>query len=123
VPATGPRGRVLKGDVLNFLKSGAASAPAPKASKPAVAPPAKSQPAAAVSKQDTVVPVKGIQKAMVKSMKTAWSVPHFGYSDEIVMDALINLRGELKDLATARGVKFSYMPIIIKVCACGCSCA
>ena len=51
---------------------------------------------------------------MVKSMNAAWRVPHFVYCDEIVMDNLIQLRGELKDLAASRGVKFSYLPLILK---------
>jgi 2-oxoisovalerate dehydrogenase E2 component (dihydrolipoyl transacylase) len=56
---------------------------------------------------------------MVKSMNAAWNVPHFGYSDEVVMDGLMELRAEVKDIAAKQGVKFSYMPIIIKVCTHG----
>jgi 2-oxoisovalerate dehydrogenase E2 component (dihydrolipoyl transacylase) len=51
---------------------------------------------------------------MVKSMNAAWSVPHFGYCDEIQMDALMDLRTRLKPAAEARGLKLSYMPLIIK---------
>jgi 2-oxoisovalerate dehydrogenase E2 component (dihydrolipoyl transacylase) len=63
---------------------------------------------------DSRRPIRGLQKAMVKSMSAAWSVPHFGYSDEVTMDALIELRAAVKPLAEARGVKFSYMPLILK---------
>ncbi len=52
-------------------------------------------------------------------MNAAWNVPHFGYSDEVVMDGLMELRAEVKDIAAKQGVKFSYMPIIIKVCTHG----
>ncbi len=63
----------------------------------------------------------GIQRAMVRSMVTSWEVPHFGYSDEIVMDNLIQLRSELKDIAAAQGIKFSYLPIILKASDIPCS--
>ncbi|KAF1794242.1 Chloramphenicol acetyltransferase-like domain [Phytophthora cactorum] len=64
--------------------------------------------------QDTVVPLTPIQKMMVKSMNAALKIPHFGYADEIRMDALYELRKELKPLAELRGVKLSFMPFIIK---------
>lgn len=57
----------------------------------------------------------GIQRAMAKAMNAAWSVPHFGYCDEVCMDGLIKLRSQLKPMAEARGVKLSYLPMIIKV--------
>ena len=35
--------------------------------------------------EDRVEPVTGIRKAMVKVMKRAQQVPHFGYADEVVV--------------------------------------
>lgn len=51
---------------------------------------------------------------MVKSMNAAWQVPHFGYCDEVRMDGLIDLRQRLKGEADRRGLKLSYMPMMIK---------
>lgn len=51
---------------------------------------------------------------MIKTMTEALKIPHFGYNDEINVDALVNLRGELKDFAKERHVKLSYMPFFIK---------
>lgn len=34
------------------------------------------------------VPIRGIRKAMVKTMTAALKVPQFGYRDEVSMDAL-----------------------------------
>ncbi len=51
---------------------------------------------------------------MIKTMTAQALVPHFGYSDEIVFDEVIKLRNAVKASAAASGVKFSYLPVIIK---------
>lgn len=63
---------------------------------------------------DKVNPIKGIQKAMSKSMAAALSIPHFGYCDEVDLTHLAQLRQHLKSASEARGQKFSYMPVFIK---------
>lgn len=52
---------------------------------------------------------------MVKSMTASLNIPHFGYCDEIHMDALVQLRKDMNDAMKKHGVKFSYLPMIIKV--------
>ncbi|KAE9355595.1 Lipoamide acyltransferase component of branched-chain alpha-keto acid dehydrogenase complex [Phytophthora fragariae] len=118
VEGTGPQGRILKGDLLEYIKVLAAQPPTPataggqkNANTP---PPAVDGSNATYLQQDTVVPLTPIQKMMVKSMNAALQIPHFGYADEIRMDALYDLRKELKPLAELRGVKLSFMPFIIK---------
>lgn len=87
--------------------------------------------------QDRVEPIKGFKKAMVKTMTSALvsiditksneakfkitdltfqRIPHFGYSDEIDMTAMVALRHSLKgsSMLKERGVKLSYMPFFIK---------
>ena len=39
--------------------------------------------------EDEVVPLKGLKKAMVKSMQQSLRIPHFGYNDEIDVTELI----------------------------------
>ena len=85
VVGTGPKGRILKEDVLKFLQSGGVSQAKPKQveqpfAQPAAAPVVVVQPAPGTS---TRVPIKGIQKQMVKSMRAALQVPHFGYKEEV----------------------------------------
>ena len=65
--------------------------------------------------KDYSEPIKGIRRAMVKTMTAAMKIPHFGYCDEIDLTGLVSLRHELKSAAKHRGVKFSYMPVFIKV--------
>ncbi|ETK92490.1 hypothetical protein F441_04276 [Phytophthora nicotianae CJ01A1] len=118
VEGTGPQGRILKGDLLEYIRMLATqpSTPAPPAgqSTATAQPPAVDGSNTTYLQQDTVVPLTPIQKMMVKSMNAALQIPHFGYADEIRMDALYELRKELKPLAESRGVKLSFMPFIIK---------
>jgi 2-oxoisovalerate dehydrogenase E2 component (dihydrolipoyl transacylase) len=126
VVGSGKGGRVLKGDVLAFISSEpptAASAPAqaptPAAPLAAVSAPVAPalEPLAAVgggAGADVTQPLRGLGRAMARSMTAAWSVPHFGYCDEIEMDAAMAMREELKGLAKERGIKFSFMPILLK---------
>ena len=92
--------------------------PSPVASrpvqKPPQLPPRPFQPVVSVGK-DTTEPIRGIRKAMVKSMNIAHTIPHFGYYEEIDMTKLVQLRQELKSISNERGIKLSYMPFIIKV--------
>lgn len=64
---------------------------------------------------DVVEPIKGVKKAMVKSMTAALAIPHFGYCDEVNFSQLVGLRKEMKESAKLRGINLSYMPILIKV--------
>ena len=133
VPGTGKDGRVLKGDILAFVENGGkapAAAAAPKAAETARAPAAAAAPAPAAPSASAVPerlpapagfaaadvdePLRGLRRAMAKSMTAAWAVPHFGYCDEVEMDAAAALRAQLKPLAAERGVKFSFMPILLK---------
>jgi 2-oxoisovalerate dehydrogenase E2 component (dihydrolipoyl transacylase) len=52
---------------------------------------------------------------MFAQMTAANQVPHFGYCDEVRMDALAAARQELKAVAAAHGLsKFTLMPLIVK---------
>ena len=133
VQGTGKDGRVLKENILAFinlqvseekLKSQQKTAvTSTKAVEKPVIPPKSTGPESVrrpiilSSGQDRTEPVKGITKAMVKSMSEALKIPHFGYKDEIDMSALVQLRKDLKNVADSHGIKLSYMPIILKACS------
>lgn len=60
--------------------------------------------------------IKGMRKVMVKTMTQANTIPHFSYCDEYSMDALVQLREQIKGtVAKERGISISYMPFFIKV--------
>jgi 2-oxoisovalerate dehydrogenase E2 component (dihydrolipoyl transacylase) len=126
VIATGPKGRILKEDVLAYLK-------APKNNQPTTSiahnvAPAKAPIEKKETKSESVnvqdgdfksVPIRGVQRLMVKSMTAAREVQHLTLGEEVNVDKLIALRKEInEDIKRRRGshaVRFSYMPFIIKV--------
>ena len=57
----------------------------------------------------------GIKKAMVSAMTQALTIPHMGLKDEIDVSELIKIQKQMKVIATERGIKLSYMPLLIKV--------
>ncbi|KAJ8732677.1 hypothetical protein PYW07_015276 [Mythimna separata] len=122
VKATGRNGRVLKEDMLAHLNmdSNASNEVPDVLSVNAIPIPlVQAQAKMEVLLGDRVVPVSGFTKAMVKSMTEAMKIPHFGYSDEYEVTKLVESRESLKKLAEAKGVKLTYMPIIIKAASLG----
>ena len=93
VKGTGPQQRILKGDVLAYLK--------------------QDTPAASTA-GETLKPLTPIQKAMFKSMTKSLSIPHFGYSDEIRLDALSQFRSVINQDLSGPLKKISYMPLFLK---------
>jgi len=121
VAGTGKGGRVTKEDVLAVLSGEARPATAAPAAAPAAAAPAAAAPPKAAplpskpAAKDRVQPIRGIKKAMFAQMTAANLVPHFGYCDEVVMDELLSVRKQMKELAPKYGVaKFTLMPLIVK---------
>ena len=52
---------------------------------------------------------------MVKTMTAAAHIPTFGYNDEVDMTRLVELRADIKKVTEQNEVRFSYMPIVVKV--------
>ena len=135
VKPSGAGGRVMKEDVLAYIARAPSSGAAARSTSVSAAPsqaavtsapstssaPAPAAPAAAApavvsySTEDRVEKIAGINRIMVQSMNRAAAVPTFLYCDEVVMDALVQLRAQLKPAAEQAGIKLSFMPFIIKV--------
>ncbi|XP_032218742.2 lipoamide acyltransferase component of branched-chain alpha-keto acid dehydrogenase complex, mitochondrial isoform X2 [Nematostella vectensis] len=127
VPGTGKDGRVLKEDVMLFIHNRRApppeilppAAPSPQPA-PAISPsaPAISPPAPVfiphMALEDRVENIKGIRKAMAKTMTAALNIPHFGYCDEILLNELVDFKKHINPMLEQRGVKLSFMPLFIK---------
>uniref|UniRef100_A0A915I595 Peripheral subunit-binding (PSBD) domain-containing protein n=1 Tax=Romanomermis culicivorax TaxID=13658 RepID=A0A915I595_ROMCU len=107
IPSTGKDGRILKEDILKFLegKGTAKDTTIPRDWYKATLP---------TETIDKVVPIRGYNRIMAKTMAQTTKIPHFGYCDEVCVDRLVDLRDQLKHIAKDLGVKISYMPLFIK---------
>ncbi|XP_060602359.1 lipoamide acyltransferase component of branched-chain alpha-keto acid dehydrogenase complex, mitochondrial-like [Ruditapes philippinarum] len=130
VVGTGRDGRILKEDIVRFLDGKQTAAPKPsKDIKVEVKPEIKRVPERAPAEipeidvtyrplsvlgKDHTEAIKGIRKAMVKTMTAAQAIPHFGYYDEIDMTSLVKFKQDVGGEMAKRGLKFSYMPVFIK---------
>jgi len=107
VVGTGPKHRITRADL-----EGAQAAPQ---TQPKPAAPAPQSIAIKAGEDEHREKIRGMRKAIHASMTRSKSVvPHFTYVDEIEMDALVTLRGWLKDEAAEQGVKLNYLPFIAK---------
>lgn len=52
---------------------------------------------------------------MLEAMQRALEVPHMTFCDEVNADRLGQLRADLKSASERRGVRLSYLPLIVKV--------
>lgn len=98
---SGPKGRVLKSDVLTFLRENGqlASEPDPlgQESPASLAPGvlAEETVTSVDSKEDQVVTLKGYNRLMIQTMTASLNIPHMGYTDEFNLTKLATYRKEL----------------------------
>lgn len=121
---SGPKGRIVKADVLNAQPGAApATAPAAAASAPAAAPMASSPSAEQVARayegrEFEEVSLDGMRKTIAARLTEAkQTVPHFYLRRDIKLDALLKFRGEINAQLVDRGVKLSVNDFIIKAVA------
>ncbi|WP_301169011.1 dihydrolipoamide acetyltransferase family protein [Brevibacillus nitrificans] len=139
VPGTGKLGRITREDVDRFAAGGVAPAASAVAAAPAeaaaVAPEAAAAPTgvaqaaaaptvhytpSAAGELEERVPLKGMRKAIAKAMvKSAYTAPHVTIFDEVDVTALVAMRKDAKPLAEERGVKLTYLPMIVKAVVAG----
>ncbi|KPP99340.1 dihydrolipoyllysine-residue acetyltransferase [Marinobacter sp. HL-58] len=111
IAGSGKDGRVLKADVLAHLDK-------PKGQQPRD----ESQPVTSGERRRPereqevrIEPIKGMKAAMARSMvKSATTIPHFIYSEDIDVTDLLKLREQLKPEAEARGSRLTLMPFFMK---------
>ena len=66
--------------------------------------------------QDERQPLKGLRKRIAEHMERSWrTIPHATAFDEVDGGALATLREALKPLAEKRGVRLTYIPLLIKL--------
>jgi pyruvate dehydrogenase E2 component (dihydrolipoamide acetyltransferase) len=98
VRGTGPGGRVTDED----LKGGRRETPA-------------SEPVATARANEERVPLRGVRKTIAERMlKSAHAIAQVTHFDEVDVTELVLLREAFKGSAEKRGVKLTFLPLIIK---------
>jgi pyruvate dehydrogenase E2 component (dihydrolipoamide acetyltransferase) len=118
VEGTGPHGRITKVDVQMAYEGKQASVRRP--SHPATE--ARGQvvparPSVPVVQRGTIqrIPLKGIRKRIAESMAhSKHTAAHFTYVEEVDMTDVVKLRKEASDESKRRGIKLTFLPLIIK---------
>ncbi|MEM7346618.1 MAG: 2-oxo acid dehydrogenase subunit E2 [Chloroflexota bacterium] len=119
VPGTGPRGRISRTDIKNYvrkLNTERAAAPAPAAGSPAIIVP----PLPDFAKWGDIERerMSNVRRATVKQMSLAWNtIPHVTQFDKTDITELEKLRKRYAKKAEAAGGKLTVTAIIIKVLA------
>ncbi|MGP0066967.1 MAG: 2-oxoglutarate dehydrogenase complex dihydrolipoyllysine-residue succinyltransferase [Isosphaeraceae bacterium] len=119
VPATGPSGRVTKGDVLTFLNAPATAPATSTATAPAAAPPAapaKPAPAASAGPRETRQRMSGLRQRiaqrLVEAQQTAAILTTF---NEVDMSRVMEMRAQYKEtFQKAHGTGLGFMSFFAK---------
>ncbi|KAH9305608.1 hypothetical protein KI387_010012, partial [Taxus chinensis] len=126
IPSTGKDGRVLKEDVLKYVTNEKnvcdEISPISHSTRTFETKVMNSRSAEELSHQkitkqaleDKTIPLRGFQRAMVKTMNMAAKVPHFHYLEEINVDSLVKLKESFQGATASQGVKHTYLPFLIK---------
>ena len=98
IPGSGKDGRILKEDVLEYLK--------PKSHAPSLS--------LTKNNQDRTEAIVGVRKVMAQHMaNSVISIPHFTYVDEVDVTELLKLRVSLNS-QYSEIVKVTLMPLLMK---------
>ncbi|MEH7481837.1 dihydrolipoamide acetyltransferase family protein [Neobacillus drentensis] len=122
IAGTGNNGRILKGDIDLFVSGGAAPAPQAETNVAVEVETAKveaSQATAVAIPQgeypETREKMSGIRKAIAKAMvNSKHTAPHVTLMDEIDVTKLVTHRKKFKEVASAKGIKLTFLPYIVK---------
>ena len=135
IAGSGRNGRVLKEDVLAYLKQSeahetdvtpddshkvGAAAETDKAAAEAcaVASDVASDEVRSSRLESKAVPLKGVAAVMARRMvQASTQIPHFHYGDELDITDLLALRARLKARAQQQGIRLTLMPFIMKAMA------
>jgi len=104
VTGTGPKGRIVEQDVLNFIERQKTAVPAPS---PAVK--------AAEPKR---IPLSDVRQVIAERMSASWqNAPMVTLNADVDCSSFKNMRESLRTLFKEKGLNLSYNYILMKMCA------
>ncbi len=110
VPGSGPGGRITRNDLAVYQTPEPAAPAAPPVRSPALP-----QLATLESGQEERIKILGVRRAIAEQMaRSKHTAAHFTYVEEVDCGELVELRQRMKRFAADRGIKLTYLPIIMK---------
>jgi len=104
IPGTGPAGRIMKADIKTFADHKRESSKAPKV-------------------LHNKLPVDGDERVTMSQMRktiahhmsqSKFTIPHTAVMDELLVDDLVAYKHQAKDLLGQRGIKLTYMALVVR---------
>jgi len=116
---SGPHGRIIKADVLNAPKGGAAKqAPAAGGGITSLIEPAILDDRIYAPDSYELIPLDGVRKVTARRLTQSFmQVPHFPLTIDLEIDHLLSARVRINEAGAAAGVKVSVNDMLIKACA------
>jgi pyruvate dehydrogenase E2 component (dihydrolipoamide acetyltransferase) len=116
---SGPHGRIIKADVLNAPKGGAAKqAPAAGGGITSLIEPAILDDRIYAPDSYELIPLDGVRKVTARRLtQSSMQVPHFPLTIDLEIDHLLSARVRINEAGAAAGVKVSVNDMLIKACA------
>jgi pyruvate dehydrogenase E2 component (dihydrolipoamide acetyltransferase) len=116
---SGPGGRIVQRDVLEYAEKGGDGAGRSAAPSPApAAAPAPAMPARVGRGEQQVVPMSKMRSAIAAGLqRSKQNVPHFYETIDVDVEALSTLRGRLNEQLKAENVKISVSDFVYKAVA------
>jgi 2-oxoisovalerate dehydrogenase E2 component (dihydrolipoyl transacylase) len=123
IHGSGPQGRLLKSDVLTYLReqgytsdsnneTPTSSTTSMPSAASAITPPTQSKDG---QKDDEIHTLRGYSRLMVGAMTAALEIPHMCFGDELEVGRLLQCRRELKE--STHGHTISILAFLIKACS------
>ncbi len=118
VRGTGPGGRIRKVDVLAYaeqMKEVPAEEVVEKVVEEVLEKPAPEVHVSRKEELEEIIPIRGIRRKIAEHLRLSKDrAVHTLHVDEIDMTEVVKLRKKLKPFAEERGIKLTYLPIIMK---------
>eukprot|EP00850_Spirogloea_muscicola_P020481 SM000217S06863 [mRNA] locus=s217:144255:146986:- [translate_table: standard] len=126
VIGTGKDGRILREDVLQYAAAKQAAEQERPDRESSSRSPQQGSPSESTEQSlvidnreeatpaSHVIHIRGYRRAMAKTMQAANKIPHFTFMEDLEMDQLSLLRDSLLEMASAQGLKLTYLPFIVK---------
>ena len=121
IKGTGPSGRILKYDVVQYLRqqglmdSGVEGTVA-ATMKPSLPTPSTLPPSTILSEPE-IIELKGYHRYMVQTMTQALQIPHMTLGDEVILDEILALRKRLGDKNDDTSPNISILAFMLKACS------